>query len=110
MKRHFDLYVWQRFSQRRRGVGMAQQQLVKKVDIKFQQILKYETGINWVSASHLWDISEVMDVPVGSLFGGLKPADSDKSLYNDLLGDKKHWIWYGFITPCQKVNADGCLI
>ena len=82
----------------------------KKVDIKFQQILKYETGMNWVSASHLWDISEVMDVPVGSLFGGLKPADSDKSLYNDLLGDKKHWIWYGFIRPCQKVNADGCLI
>ena len=66
--------------------------------------------MNWVSASRLWDISEVMDVPVGSLFRGLKSADPDKSLYNDLLEDKKHWIWYSFITPCQKVNADGCLI
>jgi transcriptional regulator with XRE-family HTH domain len=43
---------------------MTQQQLAEQVGIKFQQIQKYETGANRVSSSWLWDISEVMEVPV----------------------------------------------
>jgi len=43
---------------------MTQQQLAEKVGIKFQQIQKYETGTNRISASRLWNISEAMDVPV----------------------------------------------
>jgi len=64
MKHPVDLHVGQRVRQRRWLFGMTQQQLAEKVGIKFQQIQKYETGTNRISASRLWDISEAMDVPV----------------------------------------------
>ena len=59
-----DIHVGQRVRQRRWLLGMTQQQLAEQVGIKFQQIQKYETGSNRVSSSRLWDISEVMEVPV----------------------------------------------
>lgn len=43
---------------------MTQQQLAESVGIKFQQIQKYETGANRVSASRLWDIAGAMDLDV----------------------------------------------
>ena len=58
---------------------MTQQQLGEAVGIKFQQIQKYETGMNRVSASRLWDIADALDVPV-SFFHSSKsrgaPGDS----------------------------------
>ena len=71
MKHPVDLHVGQLVRQRRWLLGMTQQQLAEKVGIKFQQIQKYETGANRISSSRLWDISEVMDVPVNFFFDGL---------------------------------------
>ena len=52
MKHPVDAHVGKRIRHRRWMVGMTQQQLAEKVGIKFQQIQKYETGMNRVSASH----------------------------------------------------------
>ena len=57
MPHKVDIHVGQRLRQRRWLVGMTQQGLAEMVGIKFQQIQKYETGANRVSASRLWDIS-----------------------------------------------------
>jgi len=54
---------------------MTQQHLADAVGIRFQQIQKYETGANRVSASRLWDIAIAMDVPVNFFFKGLDTAD-----------------------------------
>ena len=58
---------------------MTQQELGEKVGIKFQQIQKYETGANRVSASRLWDISQVLEVPVTYFFDGLSQKPRTKS-------------------------------
>ena len=71
-----DVHVGQRIRQRRWLVGMTQQQLAEKVGIKFQQIQKYETGANRVSASRLWDIAETLDVPVSYFYDGLASSVS----------------------------------
>jgi len=87
-----DIHVGKRVRHRRWLVGMTQQQLAEKVGIKFQQIQKYETGANRVSASRLWDISEAMDVPVNFFFEGLAETQTDGSEMGvpaDLLGDKE---------------------
>jgi len=72
---------------------MTQQQLAEQVGIKFQQIQKYETGANRVSASRLWDISDSLTVPVSFFFEGLDGEDknsADKSsVPADLMGDKE---------------------
>ena len=70
-----DIHVGKRIRQRRWLVGVTQQQLGDKVGIKFQQIQKYETGANRVSASRLWDIAEALDVPVTFFFDGLGNAE-----------------------------------
>jgi transcriptional regulator with XRE-family HTH domain len=72
-------------------VGMTQQQLAEKVGIKFQQIQKYETGMNRVSASRLWDISEALSVPVEFFFEGLEGggAEAEQTLPGDILADKE---------------------
>ena len=68
MKHPVDVHVGKRVRHRRWMVGMTQQQLAEKVGIKFQQIQKYETGMNRVSASRLWDIAQILDVPVSFFF------------------------------------------
>ena len=89
-----DVHVGKRVRHRRWLVGMTQQQLAEKVGIKFQQIQKYETGANRVSASRLWDISEALDVPVAFFFEGIEEAQEDTTpmadaIPADLLGDKE---------------------
>ncbi len=70
-------------------LGMTQQQLAKEVGIKFQQIQKYETGTNRVSASRLWDIAETLNVGIAFFFDGLdKPASQDTP-DGDLLVDRE---------------------
>ena len=87
-----DVHVGKRIRHRRWLVGMTQQQLAEQVGIKFQQIQKYETGANRVSASRLWDISEALDVAVSFFFEGLdamaEKADGN-SVPSDLMGDKE---------------------
>ena len=63
MKHGVDVHVGKRIRHRRWMIGMTQQQLADKVGIKFQQIQKYETGMNRVSASRLWDIARAVDSP-----------------------------------------------
>ena len=90
MKHHVDIHVGKRIRHRRWLQGMTQQQLAEQVGIKFQQIQKYETGMNRVSASRLWDIASVMDVPVSFFFEGLsQSADGEESLPSDILADKE---------------------
>lgn len=70
-----DVHVGKRIRHRRWLLGMTQQQLAEQVGIKFQQIQKYETGANRVSASRLWDISDRLRVPVSFFFEGLAPLE-----------------------------------
>ncbi|TNJ48630.1 helix-turn-helix domain-containing protein [Phaeobacter sp. B1627] len=88
-----DIHVGKRVRHRRWLIGMTQQQLAEKVGIKFQQIQKYETGANRVSASRLWDISDALGVNVSFFFEGLHEEDkiaADKArVPADLMGDKE---------------------
>lgn len=63
-----DAHVGSVIRKRRREISMTQQQLAEQVGIKFQQIQKYETGVNRVSASRLWEISRALSVPIDHFF------------------------------------------
>lgn len=71
MPHQVDLHVGQRLRQRRTLLGMTQQKLADAVGIKFQQIQKYESGANRISASRLWVIARALEVPVSHFFEGL---------------------------------------
>ena len=89
-----DVHVGKRIRQRRWLIGMTQQKLAEMVGIKFQQIQKYETGANRVSASRLWDIADALGVEVAFFFDGLKAAEGHETevahaVPEDLMGDKE---------------------
>ncbi|GGG63308.1 transcriptional regulator [Salipiger pallidus] len=91
-----DVHVGKRIRHRRWLVGMTQQQLAEQVGIKFQQIQKYETGANRVSASRLWDIADALDVPVSFFFEGIEGEQAEAeaageaaAMPADILGDKE---------------------
>jgi len=89
MKHPVDAYVGKRIRHRRWMVGMTQQQLADKVGIKFQQIQKYETGMNRVSASRLWDIAETLGVQIAFFFEGLSEDQAMTPAQGDILADKE---------------------
>ena len=94
MAHSVDVHIGKRIRQRRWLIGMTQQTLADLVGIKFQQIQKYETGSNRVSASRLWDIGEAMGVPVAFFFEGIKDEGVQRGAgqadaARDMLSDKE---------------------
>ena len=88
MKHPVDVHVGKRIRHRRWTLGTTQQQLADKVGIKFQQIQKYETGANRVSASRLWDIAGALNVPVSFFFEGMdSQAAVDAAVAPDMPDD-----------------------
>ena len=89
MKHPVDAHVGKRIRHRRWMVGMTQQQLADQVGIKFQQIQKYETGMNRVSASRLWDIADALGVPISFFFEGLAGGRATASVDDDIMANKE---------------------
>ena len=88
-----DTWVGARIAGRRQALGLSQTALAERVGVSFQQIQKYETGANRVSASRLWDIADALDVPVSFFFEGIEEnpvqANGNDAVPADLLGDKE---------------------
>ena len=87
MAHPIDLHVGQRLRQRRCLLGMTQQRLAEAVGIKFQQIQKYESGANRVSASRLWALSRALEVSVSYFFDDLPAGINGDSFGEGELGE-----------------------
>ena len=59
-----DIHVGSRVRFRRMLLGMSQEKLGEKLGLTFQQVQKYEKGINRIGASRLYDLAQVLGVPV----------------------------------------------
>ena len=65
---HVDHQVGRRIRQARRAAKLTQGQLGDMVGLTFQQIQKYEKGVNRVAAGTLYDIAKVLDIPISWFF------------------------------------------
>ncbi|GBQ11859.1 helix-turn-helix domain-containing protein [Swaminathania salitolerans] len=63
-----DAHVGARIRLRRTLLGMSQEKLGAALGLTFQQVQKYERGTNKVGASRLYELSRVLDVPIGFFF------------------------------------------
>ena len=75
MPNPIDVHVGSRLRMRRMLVGMSQEKLGESLDLTFQQIQKYEKGSNRISASRLYDMSRILDVPVQFFFDDMACSD-----------------------------------
>ena len=72
-----DIHVGSRVRLRRTMLGMSQERLGDALGLTFQQVQKYERGVNRVGASRLFDISRVLDVPISYFFDDMPEGMSE---------------------------------
>src|SRR5436305_7089149 len=72
-----DVEVGQRIRARRMAKGMSQTELGNLLGVTFQQVQKYEKGVNRVGAGRLVRVAEGLDVPVSFFFGGTDAGSED---------------------------------
>ena len=74
-----DVHVGGRVRLRRTLLGMSQERLAEALDLTFQQIQKYESGMNRIGASRLYHLSLIFGVPMSDFFEGLEDKTSRQS-------------------------------
>ncbi|WP_439634996.1 helix-turn-helix domain-containing protein [Oceanicaulis sp.] len=113
MTNAIDAHVGQRIRFRRKLLQMTQEKLAQAVGIRFQQIQKYETGANRVSASRLFEIAEALDVPVQYFYEGLEGGDTPMPADEAALRSDRHFNivskhWPG-LTQRAKARVSGLI-
>jgi transcriptional regulator with XRE-family HTH domain len=66
-----DKRVGQKVRSRRLEIGMSQERLAELLGVTFQQVQKYEKGVNRIAVSRLYDIANALEMPVARFFEGL---------------------------------------
>ena len=75
-----DRHIGSQIRARRIAIGMSQEKLGDLLGLTFQQVQKYEKGMNRVGASRLLEIATILQVPVTYFYEGLSPEKSKASL------------------------------
>ncbi len=78
-----DKHVGQRLRDRRRALDLSQQDIGQILGISYQQVQKYECGLNRISAGRMYILAHIMQVNVAHFYDGLPPAD-------ELIGNRIH--------------------
>ncbi len=89
-----DVHVGARLRQRRTLLGMTQTNLGDAQGLTFQQVQKYERGTNRISASRLFELSQVLDVPIGFFFEDMPPEVAASSLATEGRGRSEEPVSY----------------
>ena len=84
-----DVHVGTRLRVRRKLLGMNQTKLGDAIGLTYQQVQKYENGANRISASRLFDLSRLFDVPIQFFFDDMPTAVAASSLATKKRGKAK---------------------
>jgi transcriptional regulator with XRE-family HTH domain len=87
MNDEIDVHLGRRLRRRRRLLGLTQQQLAAACGVRFQQIQKYECAANRMSAARLWQLSDVLQVPVSYFYEGLVEAQAETRVLTEVRED-----------------------
>lgn len=71
-----DVHVGSRVRLRRMLLGISQEKLGERLGLTFQQVQKYEKGVNRIGASRLFDLSTVLGVPIQFFFEDAPAAEA----------------------------------
>lgn len=84
-----DRKIGQRVRTRRLEIGMSQERLAELLGVTFQQVQKYEKGVNRIAASRLYDIAAALDLPTARFFENLSGragvAENKQEFVDDVL-------------------------
>jgi transcriptional regulator with XRE-family HTH domain len=70
-----DGHVGARVARARAERGITQRDLAAAIGVTYQQLQKYERGLNRIGAGRLYAVSEALGVPISYFFMGIEKAD-----------------------------------
>ena len=80
LAKRVDAHVGERIRDRRTTLGLTQEHLANALNISYQQVQKYETGANRVSAGRLYEMARILDTDVSFFFNGLNEQSEAQPL------------------------------
>ena len=96
-----DIHVGQRLRVRRSLLGLSQEKLAEAIGLTFQQVQKYEKGMNRISAGRLFQLSKILEVPVAYFYENL--ADQTANKTTSALSDNEQ---EGFVSADLMQNKE----
>jgi transcriptional regulator with XRE-family HTH domain len=84
-----DEYIGARIREGRVALNLSQEQLARSLGVSFQQIQNYEKGANGVSAVRLFDICEILNISLASMFPQDPAKDLERSFTRLPLGGRQ---------------------
>lgn len=70
MLNRVDIYVGKKLRLQRMMLGITQKKVGEAIGVTFQQVQKYESGVNRISAGQLYELSQYLNVPVSYFYEG----------------------------------------
>lgn len=93
----FDINIGKKLRQLRNLKGISQASLAADAGITFQQVQKYEKGVNRISASRLYSFSKILGVPVTQFY-----QEAEKPTVSDLMESKETIV---LVREYQKITS-----
>ncbi|QEE09715.1 helix-turn-helix transcriptional regulator [Bartonella kosoyi] len=87
-----DLFVGKRIRFRRKMLKMSQKTLGQHLGVSFQQIQKYEKGLNRMSAGRLKEISDILNVPLAFFYTNIITKENASYHYDELAASKEEYL------------------
>ena len=78
-----DIVVGNRVRIRRMLIGMSQERLGELLGLTFQQVQKYEKGVNRIGAGRLFDVSRILGVPIDYFYDGVAAQTAQEGFAED---------------------------
>jgi transcriptional regulator with XRE-family HTH domain len=87
-----DVHVGRRLRLRRTLLGMSQERLGQLLGLTFQQVQKYERGANRIGSSRLYEIGQILDVPVSFFFDDLPKGMGEAAIVPGLAEESQDFV------------------
>ncbi|WP_254474624.1 helix-turn-helix domain-containing protein [Bartonella sp. B1098] len=89
---NIDLFVGKKIRFRRKMLRMFQKTLGDALGVSFQQIQKYEKGLNRVSAGRLKEISDILNVPVSFFYTDIITNENASYHYDEIASNREEYL------------------
>ncbi|WP_375608441.1 MULTISPECIES: helix-turn-helix domain-containing protein [unclassified Bartonella] len=87
-----DIFIGKKIRLRRKMLKMSQKTLGQHLDVTFQQIQKYENGLNRVSAGRLKRISDILDVPIAFFYADIITKQQPPYLHDEIASSTEEYL------------------
>ncbi|WP_208437017.1 helix-turn-helix domain-containing protein [Bartonella taylorii] len=87
-----DTFVGKRIRFRRKMLKMSQKELAHALSVSYQQVQKYETGLNRVSAGRLKDIADILSVPLTFFYTDVLKKQEAPYQHDELISSKEEYL------------------